>query len=375
SDIALSPDDSLIFSGSYDCSIRVWDNKRDELVLVLGKHGRIVNKILLSPLWKHGEKFVASSSDDGMCFVWDFRDFCKNFENGESIFQLSKMARYPIFSYRDNPSKRRKNCISELEWNSNGKEIFCGGNGGILFSLDFDQKYLEDIGDFRHFNDNIDIDIFSKRLKQKFAGPKQTVSSIVYQKYERKEALFTSNHDGKVRIWNRFRPEDEFECSFVFSFRRCFAAKEFQQYKVLSLAFSCDKRKLAFSGTTDLIVVVDVETHKILHRLSGHRQSRNILALAAHPSEPDILFSAGYYGNVVVWDMDTGRQIKLFENRNLDPTNVLDGATSSQGNIFACVSVNGIAQLYGFECKQPYLEVPKIQFFFNDGKHGDEFGD
>ena len=52
---------------------------------------------------------------------------------------------------------------------------------------------------------------------------------------------------------------------------------------------------------------------KILLFLKGH--SDEIFVLEAHPRDPRLLLSAGHDGNVILWNLLSGKLIKKFYNR------------------------------------------------------------
>lgn len=69
-DLAVSPDNSLLASSSEDRNIRIWDPRTGASLAVLRGHGLLVNLIRFAP----AESILASASEDGTCRVWDLRD-------------------------------------------------------------------------------------------------------------------------------------------------------------------------------------------------------------------------------------------------------------------------------------------------------------
>lgn len=69
-DLAVSPDNSLIASSSEDNNIRIWDPRTGASLAVLRGHAALVHLVRFAPQ----ESVLASASEDGTCRVWDLRD-------------------------------------------------------------------------------------------------------------------------------------------------------------------------------------------------------------------------------------------------------------------------------------------------------------
>lgn len=69
-DLAVSPDNSLLASSSDDKTVRVWDPCSGATLAVLRGHEASVNLVRFAP----AESVLASASEDGTCRLWDLRD-------------------------------------------------------------------------------------------------------------------------------------------------------------------------------------------------------------------------------------------------------------------------------------------------------------
>ena len=69
-DLAVSPDNSMLVSSSDDRNVRVWDPRTGASLSVLRGHGAAVNLVNFAP----GDSVAISASEDGTCRVWDLRD-------------------------------------------------------------------------------------------------------------------------------------------------------------------------------------------------------------------------------------------------------------------------------------------------------------
>lgn len=69
-DLAVSPDNSLLISSSEDRNLRVWDPRTGASLAVLRGHEKMVHLVRFAP----AESILVSASEDGTCRVWDLRD-------------------------------------------------------------------------------------------------------------------------------------------------------------------------------------------------------------------------------------------------------------------------------------------------------------
>jgi WD40 repeat protein len=65
--VAVTPDGRHIVSGSYDCTLRVWDLTTGETKMTLKGHESWVNAVAVTP----NSRYVVSGSNDKTLRVWD----------------------------------------------------------------------------------------------------------------------------------------------------------------------------------------------------------------------------------------------------------------------------------------------------------------
>lgn len=70
--ITLSKDKNVAMSGSYDCTVRVWDISNAKCIAILAGHSKVVWCIAISS----NSAYVASGSDDSTVRIWSIRDQC-----------------------------------------------------------------------------------------------------------------------------------------------------------------------------------------------------------------------------------------------------------------------------------------------------------
>ncbi|MEW6217341.1 MAG: hypothetical protein AB1543_06640, partial [Candidatus Bipolaricaulota bacterium] len=65
--VAVSPDGTLLASGSLDETARLWDPESGVCVAVLEGHGAVLAEVAFSP----DGSLLLTASDNGMVWVWD----------------------------------------------------------------------------------------------------------------------------------------------------------------------------------------------------------------------------------------------------------------------------------------------------------------
>lgn len=368
-DLAISPDDQFCASSSSDCSIRLWGLKgfsRGKQIRLLSKHEKVVNNIKFAPRWGRNNKFLLSCSDDGYCIVW-------NLENMFAPKKILSFVRYPIHLYRlgihnetpppdfeSHPKRRTKTVVFTCSWGATEETFFCGGNGGFLFVLSFE----------RLFSAPPARAVAPSKLRQQLLGHRGAITCLIFNRRQAAAWLFSASHDGSVRVWRQSDGSPDFVNLFVFSFKTIFepsfSRASRATVKADQISLSCDGALLAVSGSENVIQIWDTSEGRLKHCLNGHDEAQNVWVIRMHPTEPRVLFSAGHDGNVVVWDLRSGKVLRKFSVRRFEEDLVLDGCFDGRGGLFACASNYGRVALFGFGSRDPFLSVPREQFFSDD---------
>jgi WD40 repeat protein len=129
-----------------------------------------------------------------------------------------------------------------------------------------------------------------------------------------------------------------------------------------------------------IIYVWDQRRQEIIYKL-GSKASGIVLenytfVLETHPKDENYFMSGGGAGKVILWDIRTGAQLKVFKEfghyhrDNIMLDEVFDGKFSSCGNFFAVSTIWGTFSIYSVHPKDPYNTTPVEQFFHLD-KHAD----
>lgn len=146
---------------------------------------------------------------------------------------------------------------------------------------------------------------------------------------------------------------------------------------VCAVLWSLDDRYV-FTATTDAkIRVWHADTGQLARVLHAHEG--NIYVLDCHPLNGRILLSGGYDGRVILWDIETGAQLRSFsiaeqnlqEGSHLQPMpgkgpSIVDGQFSSDGLSFVVSDTSGAITLFGIDSGEATALAPQEQFFSND---------
>ncbi|PXF44636.1 Bromodomain and WD repeat-containing [Gracilariopsis chorda] len=146
---------------------------------------------------------------------------------------------------------------------------------------------------------------------------------------------------------------------------------------VCAVLWSLDDRYV-FTATTDAkIRVWHADTGKLARVLHAHEG--DIYVLDCHPLNERILLSGGYDGRVILWDIETGAQLRSFsiaeqsfqEGSHMQPmpvkgSSIIDGQFSSDGLSFVVSDTSGATTLFGIDSGEATALAPEEQFFSND---------
>lgn len=86
-----------------------------------------------------------------------------------------------------------------------------------------------------------------------------------------------------------------------------------KKYSVTMVAWNCDDSLVITAQNNYLIKVWNSNNGHLIHELKAHTDE--VYVLETHPKDPRLLLSAGHDGNIILWNILTGRLIKKFYNR------------------------------------------------------------
>jgi hypothetical protein len=136
---------------------------------------------------------------------------------------------------------------------------------------------------------------------------------------------------------------------------------------VTMVSFDCTDTFVFTASSPDYVVRIwDASTGDILQSCEYHRNA--VFVLEAHPIDPRILISGGHDGHIVLWDILSGKRLKVFffEFEDEGQACIYDAKFSPMGNDFVAVDSQGHLLLFGMGTSQPYEKFPREQFFHTD---------
>jgi WD40 repeat protein len=139
--------------------------------------------------------------------------------------------------------------------------------------------------------------------------------------------LVTAGNDGKVIVREAATGEE------IFSIEKDEVPTGFQ--------FSADSQHIAMGVGND-VVLWDIESQEVVYQLVGHTESVNEVSFS-----PDqrMLASSGEDGNIILWDLETGEQLRMLSDDALPPE-IIHMSMSPDGRLIGAIySGDGIFPL------------------------------
>ncbi|EAR90831.2 bromodomain protein (macronuclear) [Tetrahymena thermophila SB210] len=199
------------------------------------------------------------------------------------------------------------------------------------------------------------------------------------------EFMITASFDGYAKIWpwkklieNDKRLSDQIFSIYFDNSNKC-------EKNCWNVAFSCKNRYAFATFTRKMKRTKEVETVVYVHELAEKkikheftqqntpaRLQDHILVFEPHPTQENILLTADYAGQIIIYDVSLGCILNIFQERgyhigypNLEVP-VLDGCWAPDGLKFVASTYYGSFSLYGYDCAEIYKTTPTEQFFAND---------
>ncbi|KAG0023305.1 Bromodomain and WD repeat-containing protein 3 [Entomortierella chlamydospora] len=108
--------------------------------------------------------------------------------------------------------------------------------------------------------------------------------------------------------------------------------------------WSLDDSAVILTTSLGEIKIFDSTTGGLIHTLKGHVRGSSIYVVDVHPYDKNILMTAGYDGQVILWDIAKGTQLNSWTYAEHE---FLDGRFSPDGLMFAVTDQEGKCILFG----------------------------
>ncbi len=325
---AFSPDGSKIITGGHDGLIKLWDTETGKIIKSINGNGTPIRSVSFSP---NGTQIV-SGTDDKIITLWNLKTGNKEKEFVGHTVGIESIAFSPDGNYIISSAGAGGRNYGEIKlWSvDSGNEMrsFTGYSGSIR-----SVAFLSNNKQFLSAGDDTFIrlwDIESGNVIRIFQGHNYPVKSI---SVTQDDSLIVSgsgdysNH-GQIIVWDTH------------------SGKPLRFYnemndKVSSVCFSPNK-KVFISCVQSITkenhpVLYDIHSPNKLREFIGHK---NFLSQVCFSPKENTILSSDDAGNVKLWDVDSGKEIRSFHGFNNSVHSVdisSDGSKiiSGGGNLFS----------------------------------------
>uniref|UniRef100_A0A8C5M0Z6 Bromodomain and WD repeat domain containing 1 n=1 Tax=Leptobrachium leishanense TaxID=445787 RepID=A0A8C5M0Z6_9ANUR len=333
SELAVNYENTLIATTSCEKLIRVWSLRTGAPVTVLQGHSVSVNSLIFSPLVRGSARYLISAGGDATVCLWQWDVDSWQFND-----------RPVKFVERSGPTAKLLCCSCS----AGGMFLAAGGSDHMIRMYYFGREAPEKTNELE--------------------GHMGIIDSIQFSNHS--ERFLSGSSDGTVRIWHLENQEwSSLTLDMSQQLKESSTDNEQDLYgkqRVFMLAWNVADTLVVTATSSRLLKVWDSHNGKLLHVLTGHQN--DIYVLEPHPLDPRIVLSAGYDGNVCIWDITKGVRIKHHVNviEGQGQGAILDCKLSADGQHVAATDSQGHLLIFGFGCSKMYEKVPDQMFYHTD---------
>jgi WD40 repeat protein len=348
---AFSSDGKYILSGSRDRTLRLWEVKTGEQVRVFRGHEGLVTSVTFSP---DGQYALSGSWDDTLR-LWKVSDgsqikIIKGHTDSVTSATLSSDGEYILSGSRDSTARLweistgrqigvftgRKKSITSVAFSHDGRRALSGGEDSTLQL--WDMSTGDQIRVFKGHSDSVNSVLFLPDGKHVLSGSSDNTLRLwevttgrqvrVFRGHEDSVTSVTLSSDGRfalsassddtLRLWDVTTGK---QIRLFEGHDYCYAAQ--------SLALSPDGSYALSGGYGRVIHSFNIDSGKEIGVFRGYfdRHKRSINSIAFSP-DGNYAVSASDDGNLLLWEANTRRLIRVFKGHTDSVTSVvfsLDG--------------------------------------------------
>ncbi|KAJ8908365.1 hypothetical protein NDN08_005075 [Rhodosorus marinus] len=411
--LAFHPENTMIVSASNDGTLRAWDLRSGAEIAVLKGHRKAVLCVAFSPC--PDRPYVLSGAGDGTCRLWNSDDFSigsVTIEFPPKRFKRSRGRHHPP----DDFAHAESHATPGFESNTLGSHVQ-GANstvsGSQLISIEILSVNFNP-GGTRFVVGGTDCTAYVCQVLPRSPPRKPEVKHLAtlrgHSGFPYKvsfshlgDKICTGSSDGTARVWSRARCPDgpssrtprskkvtSTWASIVLNVRVATTLsnnsvpeppagtsstvgrirRHFGNPEVTAVVWTIDDKRLVTSCSDNLIRVWDANNGQLIHSLDFHKNQ--VFVLDSHPLDKRILLSGSYDGKCVLWDIEKGTTLHVFDPPDdssedvVGKRMVVDGRWAPNGLIFAISDDKGCMSMYSIGDGEQTKQAPEQQFFMKD---------
>nr|DBA34530.1 TPA: hypothetical protein GDO54_002081 [Pyxicephalus adspersus] len=315
SELTVNFENTLIAAASCEKIIRIWSLRTCAPVAVLQGHSVSVTSLLFSPLVKGSLRYLVSTGGDATVCLWQW-----------DVDTLQFNDRPVKFIEKSGPGVEMLCCSCSV----GGMFMAVGGSDHAIRIYYFGNETPEKVSELEGHTGIIDSILFSYKSERFVSGSKDGTAQIWGLKQQEWHSITL---DMSTTL------DDRYHCNDI---------PQYSKSKVLMIAWDLTDNFVVTACSAHLLKVWDSHSGNLLHVLKGHEN--DIFVLEPHPFDHRVMLSAGYDGNLYLWDIINGVKVMHCFNaiEGQGHGAILDCKLSSNGQHIAGTDSHGHLLIFGF---------------------------